>query len=301
MPYLCGVCDLDTTGTRCLLCRSCDSWFHADCENVTKVLFTTLDKNRNFTYTCKGCIENPPDNSDDAFKAEMRKQFSTLNNSINGIISEQSVIKAKVDSVISEVRAELSNSLKEIKEEMASCKYLVNLNDTAYKKKFYELEMQNHMLQHRFNRADIVITGLSNNIDDLIKVAYDLCEHLKVNIDPGDILNALYIKKGNAILVKFGQIVKRDKVISEYFKQKSLKVSDIIGGSNEKRVYLNDNYTTLANKLLKICWKLKSDEKINGFNIINREILIAKITMINGDVKTLNYQECIDLFKLNPK
>lgn len=58
-------------------------------------------------------MENPPDNN--AFKAEIRKEYSTLNNSINVMKSNQCEIKTKVDSVLSEVRAELSNSLKKLK------------------------------------------------------------------------------------------------------------------------------------------------------------------------------------------
>lgn len=301
MAYLCGTCNLNTSGSRCLLCRSCDIWYHADCEDVTKTLFSTLDKNRNLAYTCKECMVNPPDNSEAAFKVEIRKEFASLKSSINLVKNDQLEIKSKVDSVINEVRAELSNSLKEIKDEMAGCKTLVNTNDMAYKSKFAELESQNHILQHRLNRADVVITGLPTDLKDLSAIVSTLCGLLKVDVVGGDIVNAMYIKKRRAVLVKFSLIAKRDKIISEYYKFKSLKASDVVEGATETRIYLNDNYSSLANKLMKMCWKLKKEKKINGYGIINRESLLAKITTLSGSVKTLNYYECINHFNLNPQ
>lgn len=281
MSYPCGVCDKETTGTRCLLCRSCDVWYHAECESVSKVLFSTLDKNRNLAYTCAACVENPPDNSDNAFKMEMRKEF------------------AAIKTVVGEIRAELANGLKEIKDDVLNCRTLISSHDMANKKKFYDLELQNHVLQHRLNRSDIVITGLSDKLADLNAIVKGLGAYLKVEIIPADISNVMYIRNRRAILVKFFEVSKRDKLMSAYYKSKSVKVSDVIDVIDDKRVYMNDNYSTLANKLLKLCWKLKYDKKINGYSIINREVLKTKIIMLNGEVKIANIQECTDLFHLN--
>lgn len=46
-----------------------------------------------------------------------------------------------------------------------------------------------------------------------------------------------------------------------YYKSTSLIVSDVIGGSDGNRVYLNDNYSYLANKAWKVCLKLKNVTK----------------------------------------
>lgn len=139
------------------------------------------------------------------------------------------------------------------------------------------------MLQHRFNRGDIIVTGLLNNLDGIKEVTNKLRTHLKVELVKGDILNTKYIKKHKAILIRFGHIITRDNLMTEYL-IKNLKVADIVGGSGETRVYLNDNYKSLANKLLKICWKLKNDKKIKSYSIINREILRDNITILNEDV-----------------
>lgn len=303
MPFPCGICNLETTGSKCLLCRTCDTWLHADCDNVSKALFSTLDKNRNLAYTCTRCMENPPDNSDIAFKAEMRKEFANIKESLrvhtNEMKKENDEIKAKFESFVREIRAELYKSIDELRNDVANCKNLVISNDISNKAKFMELEMFNHALQHRQNRSDIIITGLSDKLSNLNDVVVFLCAHLKVDITPPDIHKVMYIKNGHAVLVQFRDIYKRDKLMSAYFKHKSLKVSDVLGGNNESRVYLNDNYSTLANKLQRVCWKYKNENKIKGYSLINRETLKIKVVMINNEIKILSYQECIDLFKTN--
>lgn len=305
MQFPCGICDLDTARKRSVFCPKCKKWYHVDCENITKELFATLDKNRNLAYTCKECMKNPVIVEDDAisFQDEMRSQFTALNNSLRTLAEEmkreQTEIKTKFESAVVDIREELSVNLKKIKDEVTSCKNLVNTNDTANKIKFYELELQNHVLQLRLNRPDIVITGLANDIEDLRKTVISLCLHLKIEINPDEVLNAIYIRRKNAILVKFAHIDTRDKIMSAYFKTKALKKSDVVGGDDSDRVYLNDNYSPLAHKLLRMCWKLAKDKKINHYSLINRESLKCKIKMLNDDTKTVNLLECIELFNLN--
>lgn len=140
-------------------------------------------------------------------------------------------------------------SLKAIKDDVLNCKTLVSH------------EMQNHAVQHRLNRSDIVITGLSDKLDDLNEIVKSLGSHFKVEMTPADILDVMYIKTLHAILVKFAQVGKHNKLKPAYFKSKSLKVSDVVGGTDGRRVYMNDNYSTLGNKLLRYCWKLKNYRK----------------------------------------
>lgn len=258
MAFPCGVCNLETSGTKALLCRSCDIWFHADCENVSKALFATLDKNRNLAYTCVGCMKDPPSNLDAAFKVEMRNEFAALRASLRAhaddMKKEHSKITAKFDAVVGEIRAEFANKIQEIKDDVSNFK---SSHDLVTKNKFAELELLNHALQHRINRSDLVISGLSDKLENLDEVVLKLCAHLKIDVTPADFTNVMYIRKQRAILVKFDKTYLRDKIMSAYFKSKSLKVADVVGGDNNSRVFLNDNYSTLAQNLQKICWKLK--------------------------------------------
>lgn len=306
MGHPCGICSAETTDTNCVLCCKCNIWFHADCENISKTVFSMLSKNKSLEYKCVNCVENPADNSDDAFKNEMRAQFANLRASINSLASDMSVvrqdqseIKSKFESLATEIRSDLTNGLEEMRGEVQKCKDLVDSHDAVYKNKFMELELQNHCLQHRLNRADIIVSGLPGDLEKLNDVAVNICSLLKVDIAPNLIDSALYIRKRRSILVKFKNIVQRDEVMRVYYKSKSIKVSDVIGGSDGSRVYLNDNYSTLANKIWKICIKLKRENKITGFSLINREILTVKFIMPNNVSKILNFRECVEFFKSN--
>lgn len=106
----------------------------------------------------------------------------------------------------------------------------------------------NHLINLRLNRSDIVITGLADGIKDLPQKIIALCGCLKVEIMPDDIINTLYIKKKSAILVKFRNVVIQDSIMSEYFKTKSLKRSDVEGGSIATRIYLNAVLETIQRK-----------------------------------------------------
>ncbi|KNC24264.1 hypothetical protein FF38_12380 [Lucilia cuprina] len=305
MSSICGVCNIDvgTGRKRSLLCRTCNTWFHVDCEGVSKDVFSTLDKNRNLLYTCKECTENPPDpDNDNLFKEEIRKEFAAFKKLLRlheiDMKKDQAEINMKLETVVSEIRKEISTRMDEIKDEVKDCKQLVNLNDKMMRKKFNELELQNHVFQSRLNRSDIIITGLSNDLQNLTETVKSLCSYLKVDIMPDDILNVVYIRKRNAVLVKFGRISTRDKIMSQYFQEKSLNRSHVEGGNICTRVYLNDNYSSLAQKFLRICWKLAKDNRITHYSIINRELLKAKLTMPNGDIRTMTFNECIEFFKV---
>lgn len=152
-------------------------------------------------------------------------------------------IKNKFQDVVTEIRADLSRSLQEIKDDVVNYGDLVKSHDLSYKSKFVELEYQNHILQHRLNRGDILMSGLSDNLEKLDDTAVYMCAFFKVDISPGCVDHVMYVNYRISILIKFNNVLKRDKVMAAYFKTKSLKVSDVIGGSN------------LANNLFNICWK----------------------------------------------
>lgn len=305
--FLCGSCNLDIGRKRSLLCTTCDQWFHVECESVTKELFAMLDKNRNLSYTCKECLERPPTDASNsnALRQEMRMEFASLQKTLRSLAvdirKEQDELKLKIDTVVSEIgdiRAEFSNSVKLMRDEVDNCKKLIAANDDSTSKKFNELELLNHSLYFRSCRSEIVITGLSSSLINLNEAVIKMCNHFKVSINDNQITKAVYIKNKKSVLVKFSEITTRDKIMSEYFRFKSLTRSDIEGGTTTTRVFLNDNYSPLVNKLLRICWKLTKDKHINRYSIINREIPKAKIVMPDGDIKTLSLQELVVFFNL---
>ncbi|KNC30943.1 hypothetical protein FF38_04465 [Lucilia cuprina] len=123
----------------------------------------------------------------------MRKEFADFKNSLKShaddMKRQQTEVNVKFDAVVTEIRKELAFNLKEIKDEVNNCNSLVKSNDIATKKRLHELEMLNHMIQHRLNRSDIIITGLSKDIDNLTDMIISLGSHLNVHISYKDIDN----------------------------------------------------------------------------------------------------------------
>lgn len=303
MPSYCGNCKVDIGRKRSVQCGTCLQWFHLECEDISKEFFAILDKNRNLSYNCKACHENPPETlSTDAFQQEMRKEFSSLKKSINkldeDVKSNHQEINSKFDSVISDIRKELSISLNLMKDEITEFKKQTNSENVGTKTKVFDLQLQNHLLHYRLHRQDIIVTGLSDNIINMNDTVVSLGAYLKVNITPSDILNAFYIKKKKSVLVKFNHVTIRDKIMEEYYRTKSLKRCDVEGGDVNTRIYLNDNYSTLANKLLQSCLTLSKDGKIKKFSIINRETPKTKITLPNGDTKTFTLNNLVKQFNM---
>lgn len=91
-------------------------------------------------------------------------------------------MKTKFENVVGEIRNEISINMKEIKDEVQECKRIVNLDDKIMKKKFLELELQNHVLQTRLNRSDIVITDLSSDLKNINETIICLCAKLNVDV-----------------------------------------------------------------------------------------------------------------------
>lgn len=44
MSYPCGVCDLETEKTKCVLCRECSVWYHADHRTLASELNNDQNK-----------------------------------------------------------------------------------------------------------------------------------------------------------------------------------------------------------------------------------------------------------------
>lgn len=304
--YLCGSCDISVAGKRSLLCVVCDSWFHTDCEGISKDVFQILDKNRNLKFTCKNCMTNPVDNSgiDTSFKKEMRDEFAEFRKSLINLAADikhvQTEMNNRFDSVVSEIRSELTTSIKNFRDEVESCRNLVLSSEEKTKHKINELELTNNILQHRLNRSDVIISGVPKEIKDLDKVILDLCAHYKMNVDVNVLAQIIYIRRNTSILVRFNNTSVRDLLMKSYFRNKKLVLSDFYkceGDNISNRVYLNDNLTPMAAKLLKTCRSLLKENKIFSFKMMNRSIPKCRVKISqNDEPKSLNLEQALELF-----
>lgn len=215
------------------------------------------------------------------FTAEMRTDQQTLKNSL--------------DSSISDLRSYISTSLKEFQNNVEHCNENIRNLETKTMSQISHLEVENNKIQCRFNRPDIVISGLPSGINDFPEPVLAICKHYQISAAIGDINHCLYIQQGKSILVKFNNVHIRDSIMKAYFKTPKLQLKDIINTDINSRVYLNDNFTSAAHKLHVLCRALRKDDKITWFRIMNRDIPLAKIKLTDGTEKKLNYLQCSEL------
>ncbi|KAI8115013.1 hypothetical protein CVS40_12694 [Lucilia cuprina] len=104
---------------------------------------------------------------------------------------------------------------------------------------------QNDILQKRLNHI-IVINGLPKNQPNVINVVQNIFKHLNVHLIESDINVCFFINNGNSVLVKLNSMFKRDAIMNNYFKTRTLKLSDVIDTDIQKRIFLNDHLTPRA-------------------------------------------------------
>lgn len=301
----CGTCNKNVTksdsGVRCNYCRI---WFHSICADISDELYKILgEKNGSLVYTCANCLKNPRESPSNASSSEMRQCIEELDKKISANFSaftaelrtEQRDLKDMIGSSISDIRADLSSSLKELQANIADCNNAIKHVETNTLEQISNLELENNRLHRRVNRADIVITGLPSGINNLFEPILSIFSHYKINADAKDINHCIYIQQGRSLLVKFNNVHLRDDLMKAYFKTRSLMLSDVIGTQVAARVYLNDHLTPACNKLQTICRTLRKEGKIAWFRILNGDVPLVKIKFSDGSTKQCDFLQCCEL------
>lgn len=284
MTYKCGICDENIGKTQSSLqCQTCPVWFHAACANVSDKEHTMVKKNSGLGYFCAKCKEDQTGGDDDI--RALHKKFDDGREDFNSI-------KGAFADAVSDIKTEMNSCFRELKADIVNCTTNINKVESFTSAKISNLEIENHVLHRRLNRPDIVIRGLPAGLEDLVVAVVALGAFFNIPIAGHDISHACYINKKGLILVKFNNVFVRDKIMSEYFKTRTLKVSDIIDGGVadgvESRVFLNDHYTPAASRLNVACRKLLIDKKIKKYRLFNADKLKAKITLLDGNEMEVN-------------
>ncbi|KAI8116596.1 hypothetical protein FF38_14551 [Lucilia cuprina] len=211
------------------MCSKCNLWLHPTCAKVS-------EKPESFSFTCSGCAHSrvPDDDDDGSIKAEVR----ALSNSFNNFV------KANQD-----FKKEVSTCVNEVKTDILACSKLINSVYSSTSTKIAELKTENDILHRRLNRGDIILSGMPAGLDDLISNVVSLCLFFGITINSKDVYQVCYMNNQKLILVKFDNVSIRDRIMKEYFKTRSLKLCDIMGGEVSSRVYLNDHYSPAASEL----------------------------------------------------
>ncbi|KAI8120458.1 hypothetical protein CVS40_8053 [Lucilia cuprina] len=297
--YKCGSCNdtiLKTQGS--IMCNSCKLWLHLNCANVSKehlVLFK--DKQSSFSFTCPACLNAADDNG--SLRDEVRALKTTLEDFIKTSQNDRDSYKNSLAEILSQFKDEMLASNRQLKDDILTCSKLIRNVDSSTTSKLKSLEMENHVLHRRLYRGDVVLSGMPAGLDNLTSCIISLCSFFGIDITDRDINQTCYMSNQKLILVKFNCVSIRDRLMKDYFKTRSLKVSDIIGGEISSRVFLNDHYSPAASALSAVCRKLKRQKSITKFTMLNTDKVQVKLTLIDGREVVYDMEQCSELLSSN--
>lgn len=309
--FKCPTCRKNVTKTqRSIPCAYCNEYFHIDCAKISVEQHSILTKNKVFKYICDHCSRVPKYCN---VQEELRNGFSELSNLLERkleaklqenkrILDEQlesgmKLIQDKLDQVTNSSSVENSD-VEQVKTDLKHCFDVVNVVDNVASGRIANLELQNSILQRRLNRADVIIRGLPNGILNLREPILKIASLCKVCISNADIQHCTYFARGKAVIVKFNSVQIRDALMISYNRSRNIMLKDVVQNvdyDNRCRIFLNDNLTDAAKKLLAVCRRLKNDAKIQRYTFMNYDIPKAKVTMMDGTLRTYCYEQCIDL------
>lgn len=287
---VCGVCSENVGKSGSIKCIICSHWVHASCAQLSDKELLAMKAIKVAAFVCSSCgdkLANPGSVADDI--RQLNKKFD---NFITTNQAEQNAIKSALDNI----KAEMVSCLNGMKEDIVSCNNRIDDVDSRTSLKMKSLEAENNILHRRLNRADFIIGGLPEHLNDLIAVVVALGEFFKIPITANDIHHVCYMHNRKAVLVKFNCVLIRDKVMKEYFRTRSLKVSDILkgdGGDINARIYLNDHYSPAAAKLYTICKSMVRKQIVTKFKILNADKLRAKLLLSDGKEVIYDTERCI--------
>lgn len=307
----CGICG-DAIGRRnSIQCDVCESWIHQTCGNVSDADYALFSNNVMMKFICANCGKNPNRNQPtDEFRSLHKKLDDILRKGQEDINS----LKDSLNSAVDDIKSEMGSYMKEIKDDIVACNNRISNVEASTCSKISHLEEENHVLYKRLNRADIVIRGLPEGLEDLVPVVVALGAFFNIPVAGHDISHACYINFKKLVLVKFNNVFLRDNIMKEYFKSRTLRRCNIIGddvvsensdlnvsaingaagnvaaaingatvaAKITDRVFLNDHYSPAATRLNAACRKLLYDKAIKKYKIFNNDKLKAKITLLNG-------------------
>lgn len=315
--FKCGSCSLAIGKSQgSIQCRICKIWFHTTCSDISEKEFKILSDSRSMAYLCSSCDGGSADNVDTG--DEMRNLNGKLDSFISKHQSDQRELNKKLDEfmkkneedklalqtafvdAVAEIKVEMGACISKMKNDIIDCSKLIDHVDKSATAKVTALQTENNVLHRRLNRGDIVISGLPEGLTNLIDPVVALGGLYNVPVSVGDINHVCYMHNRKQMLVKFNCVMTRDTIMREYFKTRSLKLSDLLpdpnaGGDLESRVYLNDHYSPSASHLNGICRKLLRNKSISRFKILNNDKLAAKLILLDGKEVIYDVTDCAAL------
>lgn len=306
----CGICKHNIGNRSCILCDVCSVWIHASCaglaeEDIPK--FYELDA---MCFICALCKDKVAGGNNQGEISNLNKRFDDLCSKLDVFISKQNderdSIKLAIVDAVSDLKNEMSTRFEAVKADIVECNNAIKQVESDTVNMVSELRLENNLLHLKLNRSDIMVNGLPECLQDIISTVVDLASFYEIQIAPTDITQACYISNKKAVLVRFNNVLVRDKIMKKYFetmKTQPLKSSAFVIDPNipktllDKRVFLNDHFTPAAGKLNSLCRKLRQNRMILKFKLINAAKPVAKLTLLNNNIVEYDAQGCADLLR----
>ncbi|KAI8115876.1 hypothetical protein FF38_11948 [Lucilia cuprina] len=255
----------------------------------------------------------PPKANPESFAAQLRKGIEEINENIDKKLeahcksTEDRIYQAAKDleikfgELVSKIKEDFVAEMNKVKSDINHCYEFVKQIDKSSTSRFMELEKSQNLLMKRFNRPDIIVSGLPAASPNLKIMILSLAKVYAIPFSENDI-QYTPIKNNSEVLIKFNSISTRDSLMKKYYSTRNLMLKDLLqqgeneeGADLEERVYLNDHLTLMANKLCYLCRRLKRNKQISGFRFRNGDVLRAVIKTNDGSEETL------DIFNITEK
>lgn len=274
-----------TKSSGSISCKTCLKWFHANCVAISTDQLTFLLKSKGkFGFICDICSTTPPVSGNTEI-FELRGEIRDANNSVH----------QKLDAVLTKIN-NFDNDITALKHDVNVCNKKINNVDESYRKKIKTLEDKNEILQSRFNKADIIISGLPRKELNLKKTVINIFKILNGNVSDSDLNVCCFINNRHSVLIKLNSVLKRNMIMRNYFKKGSLKQSEVFNNNSGGLIYLNDHLTEKGGKLCKLCRTLRKDKVIEKFRMLNSDLPRVKIHLKDNSERIFEYEECLLFF-----
>lgn len=296
--FKCSICDEGIGKSHgSIQCKQCNSWLHLQCAEISEKDLTFLkEKSKSFIFICPGCSEGHHECSVFDQIKDLKCSFENIAKELR---ADNNDFKNTMMKMIADFKNETSLCIKEMKSDIVDCRKLVDEVDASTKSNISKLEIENNALHRRLNRSEVVVRGLPSGLNNLSSAVVSLCKHYNIDIIEQQLNHVCYINNMRQIIIKFNNVDVRDLLMKEYFKTRSLRVCDVLGGEIQARVYLNDHFPPIAARLNALCYKLSRQKLISKFKVLNKDNPRAIITTNDGKRMECDLAGCGNLMASN--
>jgi hypothetical protein len=249
-----------------IVCTLCEGNFHKKCSQIKSKTFDLLVCSEEdldwICPICKSNLKNEEKNVDCENKFSGSATVRNNNDLLKQIISDQKDLKTAVDFISSQY-----DNVKSLIEEL---KYLKEEN-TVLKSKVSDLEMKCNRMEQYSKNFNLEISGIPQKLgENTYSIVSEVCKAVGADFSEKDIEFCHRIKQKTAvpgdhnkieppkIIAKLFSRQKKQEVMGKVRSHKNLVCSEIVGFSENNRVFINEHLSAYNKKLFWLARNLRS-------------------------------------------